>query len=117
MDQNFDANQAKKFLEKRELQEREQRERERIAVLADVTDKLKALFSNGHVEVYLVGSIMQPYTFYPHSDIDIVLKNFDGDRFDLWTKLETLIQRNVEIILFEHCHFQEHIIKTGYKVL
>ena len=117
MDEHFDTQQAKEFLASRELQEREQREHERIAVLTLVTDSLKKLFSHSNVEVYLVGSITKPYAFYPHSDVDVVLRNFQGDRFDIWTKLETMITRNVEIIIFKDCHFQEHVISAGYKVV
>lgn len=117
MNKNFDIDQAKKFLQNRESLEKEQRERERVAILALVENTLKSLFRNNNIEIYLVGSITQPYMFYLHSDIDIVIKNYKGDRFDLWTKLETLIKRKVEVILFENCHFQEHVIKNGCKVL
>ena len=116
MEKDFDTLKAKKFLERRESVEKERREQERIATLRIVVDGLKELFFQSEVEAYLVGSITQPYVFYPHSDIDIVIKNFKDDRFDLWTQLETMFKRNVEIVIFENCHFQEHVIKTGYKV-
>ena len=80
-------------------------------------DTLKNIFSNTDVEVYLVGSITSPYMFYSHSDVDVVLKKFQGDRFKVWTELETMTKRNVEVIIFENCHFQEHVLKNGYKVL
>lgn len=117
MDDHFDTQKAKEFLANRELQEREQREHERIAVLALTVDSLKKIFSDSNIEVYLVGSVTKPYSFHSHSDVDVVLKNFNGDRFDVWTKLETMIKRNVEIIIFEDCHFQEHVIKIGWKVV
>ena len=117
MDEHFDVNEAKRFLENREALVKDEREKERKAVLAAVLASLKQLFSDTAVEVYLVGSIIRPNMFHPGSDVDIVLKNFQGDRFDLWAKLERMINRNVEIILFEHCHFQDHILKSGYKVL
>ena len=117
MNKAFDVNQAKRFLENRESLDKDKRERERKAVMAVALESIKGLFTNTAVEVFLIGSITQPYMFYPHSDIDIVVKNFKGDRFDLWTRLEMLIKRNVEVVVFENCHFQEHIIKSGYKVL
>ena len=86
-------------------------------MLAIAITHIKKRFINTTVEVFLVGSVIQPYMFHPHSDIDIVVKNFKGDRFDLWTQLEMLIKRNIEVIIFENCHFQEHVIKSGYKVL
>lgn len=117
MEKPFDVQQAKKFLMLRETLEKKERERQRITTLTAVIDSLKTLFFLSEVEVYLVGSITQPYMFYPHSDVDIVLKNFKGDRFDIWVQLEGMIKRNVEIIIFEHCHFKDHVIKNGYKVL
>jgi len=117
MDKQFDTNEAKKFQERNEAFEKDERENQRIATLSIVVESLKKLFLNTDVEVFLVGSITQPYMFYPHSDVDVVVKKFAGDRFDLWTQLETMIRRNVEIIIFENCHFQEHVLKTGYKVL
>jgi len=117
MNKDFDKGQAKRFLEKRESLEKEEREKERNATIKLVVKTLKKLFDHTDVEVYLVGSVTQPYMFYSHSDVDIVVKNFKGDRFDLWTQLEALIKRDVEVILFENCHFQEHVLKSGYKVL
>ncbi|MFI5343067.1 MAG: hypothetical protein ACHQUC_02475 [Chlamydiales bacterium] len=117
MNKNFDTNQAKQFLEQRESLAKEERERTRKAIFTLAVDSLKNLFMDSDVEVYLVGSITQPYMFYPRSDVDIVVKNFIGDRFELWSQLEMLIKRNVEVIIFESCHFQEHVIKSGYKVL
>ncbi len=75
------------------------------------------LLSTSNTEVYLVGSLTQPYMFHSGSDIDVGVKNFKGDRFDLWTKLESSFNRNVEMIIFEDCHFQDHILKNGSKVL
>lgn len=113
----FDPDIAKNHLEAGESQERERREGERIATLALVVDRLKAFEFSKEVELYLVGSITQPYQFYPHSDIDIVIRNFQGDRFALWTELEAIIHRKVEIILFEKCSFKDHVLKRGYRVI
>jgi predicted nucleotidyltransferase len=117
MSKNFDADQAKRFLEQRESLAKEEREQTRKAIFTLAVDSLKNLFMDSGVEVYLVGSITQPYMFNPRSDVDIVVKNFTGDRFALWSQLETMIKRSVEVIIFESCHFQEHVIKSGYKVL
>lgn len=117
MDNHFNIDEAKKFLKARESEEREKRESERQATLSLVIDTLKTIFSNTCVEAYLVGSLLQPYQFYAHSDIDIVLKNFKADRFHIWTQLEEIIKRKVEVIVFENCHFQEHVLKNGYKAV
>jgi predicted nucleotidyltransferase len=117
MNENFDINEAKKNLERREQDEKEKREQERLAMFSRATEALKSIPFDPQVEVYLVGSITRPYQFHPHSDVDVVVRNFQGDRFDLWTQLEELIKRNVEIIIFENCHFQDFVLKMGYKVL
>jgi len=117
MDKNFDVNEAKHFLEGRESAEREKKEAERESTLVLVIDSLKKIFSSTDVEVYLVGSIIKPYMFHSSSDVDVVLRNFAGDRFDIWTRLEAMTKRNVEVIIFENCHFQDYVVQSGYKVL
>ena len=113
----FDFDEAKKFLLARDQKEKENLELERKQTLQKVVAILEAEFQNTGVEVFLVGSLLLPYSFTSRSDVDIVLKNYSGDRFDLWTKLEEKIGRNVEVILFEKCPFQEFVIQEGYKVI
>jgi len=117
MNPNFDREEAKKFLAERENKEKEQKEAERKQVLQQVIEVLKEEFAGSSVEVYLVGSIIIPFRFSSRSDVDIVVKNYTGDRFDLWTKLEGKIDRQIEIIPFETCHFQESVLKDGLRVL
>lgn len=117
MAKKFDSHQAKKFLEKREGQKKEKNEEERKEILQKIIQILKEELQGSPVEVFLVGSIVRPFSFSEHSDVDIVLKNFKGDRFDFWTKIEGKISRSIEIILFEKCHFQEFVIKEGIRVL
>ena len=114
---SFNSDEAKKFLEEREVKEKQQRETERKNLLQQVISVLRKEFSNTTTEVYLIGSIIRPFGFNSKSDVDIVLKNYTGDRFDIWTKLEAQVGRTVEIILFEKCLFQEFVLKEGLKVL
>lgn len=117
MEKRFDREEAKKFLFEQEEKEKKQREETRKYLLQKVIAILKKEFQDSSVEVYLVGSIVRPFAFTTRSDVDIVLKNFIGDRFELWPKLEKEIGRTVEIILFESCHFQEFVLKEGLKVI
>lgn len=117
MEPDFDPEQAKKYLQERELREKDAREQARKALLPIVKESIDKIFSDTDVEVFLVGSITQPYQFSSNSDVDIVLKNFNGDRFDVWSKLEREINRDIEVILFEHCHFQDHVTKYGKRIL
>jgi uncharacterized protein len=113
----FHPEEAKQYLHKKDQQDKAIREKNRKLILNKTILTLRQLFQDTPVEVYLVGSIIRPFQFSAHSDIDIVVKNFHGDRFDLWTKIEDLVGRNVEIILFETCHFQEFVLKEGMKIV
>lgn len=113
----FDIEKAKQHLKARESQNKEKDESKRKELLDTVITYVRNTFAHTDVEVYLVGSIIQPFQFHERSDIDIVLKNFKGDRFDLWTQLETVSKRNVEVVIFENCPFQKHVITHGYKVV
>lgn len=114
---NFDRDEAKKFLFERETAAKEKLEQERQQIFQKVVAFLKEEFKGTDVEVYLVGSLLIPYRFTNSSDVDIVLKNFHEDRFDLWTKLEEKIGRKIEIILFEKCSFKKFVIAQGFKVI
>lgn len=117
MTQKFDPDEAEKFLRLKEEKEQKAKEEERKAILARTISVLQEKFQDSKVEVYLVGSIIKPFSFSSRSDVDIVLKNYSGDRFELWGQLEEKIGRPVEIIIYETCHFQEFINKEGLKVI
>ncbi len=112
----FDSDEAKEYLQRRAEQLKEQYEEERKKLLGSVIAILRNEFKDSSIEVFLVGSIIQPFNFTPRSDVDIVLKNFEGDRFALWAKLEKKIGRTIELIPFETCNFQEFVLKDGLKV-
>jgi len=114
---DFDVHAAKKFLREREEKERALFEESRKIFLEKTIATLKQEFRGSDIEVYLIGSIIQPFQFTDRSDIDIVLKNYQGDFFDIWSKLQQKVDRTIQVILFETCHFQEHILKHGKKVL
>lgn len=113
----FDPEEAKSYLKQKEQQKKAALEKDRQETLQKVIDILKRELQNKNIEVFLVGSITQPLHFSKNSDVDIVLKNFKGDRFEIWSHLESLIDRKVEIILFENCSFQDHIQTNGLKVI
>lgn len=117
MSEDFDRKRAKKSLQIREENEREQREQKRLECLEKVIKLLRNEFAENEVQIFLVGSITRPYQFYDNSDIDIVVKGFTGDRFELWSKLERILDRNIEIIKYENCGFQDHIDTQGLKVV
>lgn len=114
---SFNRERAKKKLISLEQEEKDLNEKMRLNILKKLLIELKDDFSGQELEIYLVGSIIQPYKFHKNSDVDIVVKNFKGDRFEIWNRLEDLLQRNVEIIFYEKCSFQEHVQKEGLRVI
>jgi predicted nucleotidyltransferase len=117
MSKKFDSEEAKKNLLAKEEEEKQLGEEERKSLLRKVISTLEKEFKGSAVEVYLIGSILQPFRFSSRSDIDIVLKNYKEDRFDLWAKLEREIGRKVEIVFFEKAHFQDFVLKEGFRVI
>ncbi len=113
----FDENSARENLKNKELAKAASREELRIRLLARSRDVLLHEFKNTHVEVWLIGSILRQNQFAKRSDIDIVIKGFSGDRFDLWTHLEAAVEHAIEIIRYEECDFQNEIRAKGLKVL
>lgn len=113
----FNSEEAKNFLQERDRKEKQDQEETRRSLLEKTIAILKEELKDISIEVYLVGSILQPFAFTPHSDIDIVIKNYQGDRFDLWTTLEKRIGRKVEVILFESCSFKEFMHSKGLRVI
>ena len=112
----FDLEKARRFLLLREQNRKNFLEAKRQEVLQKTILALKEFFKDSRVEVYLVGSILKPYHFTQRSDIDIVTKNFRGDRFELWSQLEDICGREIDLIIFEKCNFQEYVLQYAYKV-
>lgn len=104
-------------LKKREKAKAIEREELRKKLLDKAFNILRQEFNNRKVEVWLIGSINQQNQFSKRSDIDIVIKNYIGDRLELWTSLEKKIGCQIEIILYEECDFKDEIEKHGLKVL
>ena len=77
-----------RFLSKRDKAQRARLEAKRKDILKNVIAVLAATFANTNTEVYIIGSLIEPYKFKENSDIDIVVKNYQGDHFLLWSKLE-----------------------------
>ena len=113
----FDEAAAFQHLKCREKIKATNREEVRKNLLKKITTILFDELKTKNIEVWLIGSIIQPNKFSERSDIDIVVNGYRGDRFYLWTLLEAKIGHAVEIIRYEECGFQDDIIKYGLKVL
>lgn len=69
-------------------------------------------------EIYLFGSILRENMFGENSDIDIAIKGLNSEtRFcSLWSQLDEIPNRNVDLLDFNDCNFVELIIKYGLKI-
>jgi predicted nucleotidyltransferase len=79
---------------------------------------LKWLTEQGHrfgiTQGYLFGSVTQPGKFSPHSDVDLAVESFEqGDPFGLSSYLSLHLNRDVDIVPLDQCHFAPKIRATG----
>jgi|GEM_PF-502849 len=117
----FDEAAARKNLAERERNLGLVKEAARLKIFEKCCILLKEKFSDKNVEVYLVGSILNPGQFREDSDVDIVLKGFAGDRFEIWAELERslnhfrpqVIQQKTLIFLDKIRSFR-HFIRHAY---
>lgn len=116
-DPGFDEAAAFENLKFREMAKAVDREEMRKKLLEKTIAIFLKEFENGNMEIWLIGSITRSNQFSQKSDIDIVVKGYNGDRFDLWILLEAKIGHAVEIIRYEECDFQDDILKYGLKVI
>ncbi len=108
---------ARKLLAKKKQRLRESRERDRKALLEKVVHLLREALAEEGVSVFLIGSITRPYRFGPASDIDVVVKSYKGDRLSLWSRLDSLLPREVDLIFWESCPFREDLEGRSLKVV
>jgi len=97
-----------KYLKKEEL---------RKFFLQKTAGTLQSFFKTKNVKrVYIVGSLLNEGQFTEYSDIDIAVEGLQEDYFAVMTRLEDLLDREVDIIELEHCRFADAIKKKGLLV-
>lgn len=111
MAQPFDTS----ILDARLRQERAQNEFERQRILAA---GLLWLSQNGQQfgfeTGYLFGSVTQPGRFTQGSDVDIAVESINqGQPFALAANLSMHLNREVDIVPLDQCHFAEKIRRLG----
>jgi hypothetical protein len=63
---------------------------------------------------YIFGSITQPYHFTSHSDVDIAVEKIQPENLFLTISLiSTTLERDVDIIDINKCHFADKIRQEG----
>jgi len=97
--------------------EQEEREKLRKLILQDVEKTLQLLMEKyTWKEIYLFGSIVQEGRFKPNSDVDIAVLGLN--KFDYYTfigEASEILNRRVDVIRLEECHFSNSIVKKGLK--
>jgi|GEM_PF-3494215 len=91
------------------------REALRIAVLRDVHRCLAQLYPKYRWQsLYLFGSIVKAHRFADGSDIDIAIQGIDKDKyFEFVGAIQSRLNRVVDVVLLDECHFNASIVKTG----
>lgn len=63
---------------------------------------------------YLFGSMTQPWRFSQSSDLDLAVDSLEqGDPFGLISHLSTHLDRDVDLVPLDQCHFEDKIRQTG----
>ena len=99
------------------LKKQADQEKMRITDLQQVEDTLRTLEKKYQWdEAYLFGSIVLEGRYRRKSDIDIALvglKNYDYYKFI--GEISDLLNRRVDVVLLEECHFAQFIKEKGIK--
>jgi hypothetical protein len=92
-------------------------ERERINTYTKTVQALERL-SEQYLwnDVYLFGSLITKGRFTKESDVDIGIKGLNKyDHFKFVADLSSLLEKDVDVIRLEDCHFSKKIIERGIK--
>jgi len=102
-------------LDQQLARQRQQWERDRQAVLAAAQTWLADHAQQfGIDQGYLFGSVTQVGRFSQHSDLDLAVPTLSqGDPFGLASYLSLHINRDVDVVPLDQCHFADKICRTG----
>lgn len=98
------------------LQERKaKREHDRLMTLQKVLTWLDQWADYYSIETaFVFGSLICPGHFWEMSDVDIAVEGIDRERhFQAISHLSRTVERDVDLIPLEHCHFAERIREHG----
>ena len=103
------------LLDARLAREKEQNERERQQLLPLALAWLQAHgLDYGISRGYLFGSVTQPGRFTQSSDIEIAVDTWEtGNIFGLMGYLSLYLNRDVDVIPLDQCHFADKIRRLG----
>lgn len=103
------------LLDERLKQRRSQNELDRQRLLQAALDWLQENAARFGVEGgYLFGSVTQAGQFSQYSDVDLAVENLcEGDPFGLIAYLSLHLDRTVDLVPLDQCHFAPKVRQTG----
>lgn len=103
------------LLDKKLVQIRLQNEAERKHLLQEALSWLQQNAARFGVEQgYLFGSVTQEGNFSQRSDLDLAIESLkEGDPFGLMSYLSLHLNREVDLVPLDRCHFADKIRRTG----
>lgn len=103
------------LLDEKLAQQRRQAELERQQVLAHALHWLSSHGERyGLLNGYLFGSVTKQGGFSPGSDVDVAVESLQqGDPFGLMSYLSLHLNRDVDLVPLDQCHFAAKIRETG----
>ncbi len=94
-----------------------QYERERRQLLDNILELLDELGPEyGLQTAYIFGSLTRPGGFRADSDVDLTVELVDLSRFfELSGRLSAILQREIDLVILQECHFADKIRREGIK--
>jgi predicted nucleotidyltransferase len=90
----------------------------RLKTKKEVKQLLQEFFiKHPDCEVWLFGSLIQPFSFSFGSDVDIAVKGFQGSRLDLYSDLEAFMPLPFDLVILERSAISEEIMLRGEKIV
>lgn len=103
------------LLDARLTREKQQNEVDRLRILQATTDWLTQNAARYGVKTgYIFGSVTTPDRFTARSDVDLAIETFKvGDVCSLLSVLSTHLNRDVDVVPLDQCHFAPKIRRVG----
>lgn len=104
------------LLDAKRVRQQQQAEQERQQLLAQALQWLSFHGKRfGIAGGYLFGSVVQPGRFTAGSDIDLAVETLkEGDPFGLVAYLSLALDRDVDLVPLDQCHFAVKIREKGF---
>lgn len=105
------------ILDRALMKQREQLEQERLDLISIVNETLRKNQSKyGIKSAYIVGSLVQPKSWYKFSDVDVAVSGCSEHILSIMKELEDATGKQVDVIDLESSPLSDLLIQTGIKI-